>query len=469
MGRGSKKTPSPFGERAGVRGNREAIKMKSIVRTVIAVFILFFQIHVASAAEPIGKRIVLDNGMILLLSEKHDIPMVTMNMAIKAGSMVEPADKPGLASITASLLTQGTAKRTASQISREIDFVGGSLSASGGDDFATASLRVLKKDLRTGLDLLSDVLLNPVFDQKEIDRKVKETLAEIKRQKEEPDSIAGEAFAKMVFGDHPYGKTNDEVAAYLPKLVRQEVVDFHATRYSPNNTIIAVVGDVGEQEIKLLLNEYFKSWKNKVQPVQSPAQPPVREKTIVQKIEKNITQANIAMGHIGISRENPDYYAALIMNYILGGGGFSSRLMDTIRDNKGLAYDVHSGFSARKEPGAFSVSIQTKNESANEVIEETLKEISRMQKELVSESELADAKAYLTGSFPLKMDTYAKIAGMLTSIEIYGLGLDYPQTYPRLINSVTREDLQRVAKKYLHPDKMAIVVVANQEKAKLKY
>jgi len=423
----------------------------------------------AFAAEPIGKRIMLDNGMILLLSEKHDIPMVTMNMAIKAGSMVEPADKPGLASITASLLMQGTAKRTASQISREIDFVGGSLSASGGDDFASASLRVLKKDLRTGLDLLSDVLLNPVFDQKEIDRKVKETLAEIKRQKEEPDSIAGEAFAKMVFGDHPYGKTNDEVAAYLPKLVPQEVIDFHATRYSPNNTIIAVVGDVGEQEIKLLLNEYFKSWKNKVQPVQSPSQPPVREKTIVQKIEKNITQANIAMGHIGISRENPDYYAALIMNYILGGGGFSSRLMDTIRDNKGLAYDVHSGFSARKEPGAFSVSIQTKNESANEVIEETLKEISRMQKELVSEGELADAKAYLTGSFPLKMDTYAKIAGMLTSIEIYGLGLDYPQTYPRLINSVTREDLQRVAKKYLHPDKMAIVVVANQEKAKLKY
>jgi len=442
-------------------------------RNPLIAFIIFTVVCLLSvtafAAEPIGKRIVLDNGMILLLSEKHDIPMVTMNMALKAGSMVEPVDKPGLASITASLLTQGTVKRTANQISREIDFVGGSLSASGGDDFATASLRVLKKDLRTGLDLLSDVLLNPVFDQKEIDRKVRETLAEIKRQREEPDTIAGEAFAKMVFGDHPYGKTNDEVAAYLPKLVRQEVIDFHATRYSPNNTIIAVVGDVGEQEIKLLLNEYFKSWKNKEQPVRSPAQPPVREKTIVQKIDKDITQANIEIGHIGISRENPDYYAALIMNYILGGGGFSSRLMDTIRDNKGLAYDVHSGFSARKEPGAFSVSIQTKNESANEVIEETLKEISRMQKELVSESELADAKSYLTGSFPLKMDTYAKIAGMLSSVEIYGLGLDYPQTYPRLINSVTREDIQRVAKKYLHPDKMAIVVVANQEKAKLKY
>jgi len=435
---------------------------------LVFLFIVLFTRAVYSA-ELLGKRIVLDNGMILLLSEKHDIPMVTMNMAIKAGSMVEPADKPGLASIAASLLTQGTAKRTASQISREIDFIGGSLSVSGGGDFASAGLRVLTKDLRTGLDLLSDVLLNPVFDQKEIDRKVKETLAEIQRLKDEPDSIAGEAFAKMIFGDHPYGKTNDEVAAYLPKLVRQDIIDFHSTRYSPNNTIIAVVGDVNEKEIRQLLDEYFKSWKKKEQQLQPLAQPPVREKTIVQKIDKSITQANIEMGHVGISRENPDYYAVMIMNYILGGGGFSARLMDNIRDNKGLAYDVHSGFSARKEPGSFSVSIQTKNESANQVIEETFKEIRRIQGELVTEKELADAKAYITGSFPLKMDTYAKIAGMLTSVEIYGLGLDFPQKYPSLINSVTREDIQRVAKKYLHPDAMAIVVVADQKKAKLKY
>ena len=202
------------------------------------------------AAELLGRRIVLDNGMILLLSEKHAIPMVTVNMAIRAGSMAEPGDKPGLASITASLLTQGTIKRAANQISGEIDFVGGSLSVSGGDDFASASLRVLKKDLRMGFDLLSDVLLNPVFDQKELDRTVKETLAEIQRQKDEPGSIAGEAFAKTVFGDHPYGRTNDEVAVYLPKLKRQEIIDFHSTWYSPSNTVIAVVGDVGEPNLE---------------------------------------------------------------------------------------------------------------------------------------------------------------------------------------------------------------------------
>jgi zinc protease len=421
------------------------------------------------SAEPLGRRILLENGMVLLLAEKHDIPVVTMNMAIKAGSTSEPGNEPGLASITASLLTQGTTKRTASQINREIDFVGGSLSASGGSDFASASLRVLAKDIRTGLDLLSDVLMNPVFDQKEIDRKVKETLAEIRRQKDEPSVVADEAFDKAVFGRHPYGRTSDDVSAYLPKLTREDITRFYSARYSPNNTIIAVVGDVSEKEIVPLLNEYFKSWQKKDQPLPASVPPPVIDKTVVKKIDKSVTQANIAMGHIGLSRENPDYYAVSVMNYILGSGGFSSRLMDNIRDNKGLAYDVRSSFAAQKEPGSFTVTIQTKNESANAVIAETLKEIKRIQTEPVTEKELNDAKAYLTGSFPLKMDTSAKIAGMLTSIEIYNLGLDYPNTYPRVINAVTREDIQRVAVKYLHPSAMAIVVVADQGKAKLKY
>ncbi len=437
--------------------------------TFLLVFFILFLVPQGFASEPLGKRIVLDNGMVLLLSEKHDIPMVTINMALKAGSTAEPEGKPGLASITASLLTQGTSKRSASQISREIDFIGGSLSASGGDDFASASLRVLNKDLRAGLDLLSDTLMNPVFEQKEIDRKVKATLAEIKQQKEEPGVVAEEAFEKAVFGNHPYGRTSEDVAAYLPKLTRQDIIAFFSERYNPSNAVIAVVGDVKEQELIALLNEYFKPREQKARPLPLSAQPPKIGKVTVRKIDKSVTQASIIMGHLGISREDPDYYAAMVMNYILGGGGFSARLMDNIRDNKGLAYDVHSGFAVQKEPGTFSVSIQTKNESANEVIEETFKEIRRIREELVTEKELSDAKAYLTGSFPLRMDTYGKLASMLASIELYNLGLDYPQKYPSLINSITREDLRRVARNYLHPEAMEIVVVANQEKAKLKY
>ncbi len=444
--------------------------MKFKEHIVFVIIIIVSVIPLKSfAAGPLGKRIVLDNGMIFLLSEKHEIPMVTLSMAIKAGSVAEPEDKPGLASLTASLMMQGTAKRTANQISSEIDFIGGSLSVSGGSDFTSASLRVLKKDLGKGLDLLSDVLMHPVFDQKEIDRKIKETLAAIQRQKEEPGTIAGEAFAKAVFGRHPYGRTSENVAAYLPKVLRQDVVNFYAERYGPKNSIIAVVGDVTEKEIVSLLSEYLRDWKQReAQPPRSAPLPSI-EKTRAVPLNKDITQANIVMGHAGISRENPDYYAVMIMNYILGGGGFSARLMDNIRDNRGLAYDVHSVFSAQKEPGSFSVEIQTKNESANQVIAETIKEIKRMRAEPVAEKELSDAKAYLTGSFPLRMDTYAKIAGILTNIEIYNLGLDYPEKYPLLINSVTKEDILRVAARYLDPDRMVIVVVANQEKAKLKY
>jgi zinc protease len=443
--------------------------MRHINKAFILLLITVMAPLAVQAAAPIGKRIVLENGMVLLLSEKHTIPMVTINMAIKAGSVSVPADKPGLASIAASLLMQGTERRTAKQISSEIDFIGGSLSTGGGDDYASASLRVLKKDLRTGLELLSDVLQHPVFDQKEIDRLVKSTLAEIQRQKDEPGVVADEVFQKMVYGVHPYGRTNEEVAAYLPKMTRQDILDFYRARYGAGDSIIAVVGDVTEKEIVPLLNRYFKAWTRPEKVLSPPAPTPVFEKTTVRKIDKDITQANIDLGNIGISRENPDYYAVMLMNYILGGGGFSSRLMDNIRDNRGLAYSVHSGFSAQKETGLFKVSIQTKNESANEVIEETLKEIRRIQNELVSEKELADAKAYMTGSFPLRLDTSAKIAGMLTAIEIYNLGLDFPQRYPGLINSVTREDIQRVAGKYLQPGKTVIVVVANQEKARLKY
>ncbi len=441
-----------------------------MTRTFIVIFFAVLTIAMqASASEPIGKRIVLDNGMILLLSEKHDIPMVTVSMAIHAGSIAEPADKPGLAMTTASLLMQGTKTRTANEISREIDFVGGSLSVSGGSDYASAGLRVLTKDVRKGFELLADVLMNPAFDQKEIDRRVKATLAEIQRQKEEPESLASQAFTKAVFGNHPYGTTNDDVAAYLPKLNRSDIVDFYSSYYGPNNVVVAVVGDIGEKDAVSLLLDCFKNWKRAERTAPAHAAPPKRDATTTIKIDRNITQASIAMGHVGIERANPDFYAVMVMNYILGGGGFTSRLMDNIRDNRGLAYDVHSLFSAQKEPGAFQVWIQTKNESANEAITEAFKDIRRMQTDRVTEKELADAKAYLTGSFPLRMDTSSKIAGMLIAIELYGLGLDYPQKYPGLINAVTADDVLRVAKQYIHPGAMVVVVAANQEKAKLKY
>lgn len=181
--------------------------------------------------------------------------------------------------------------------------------------------------------------------------------------------------------------------------------------------------------------------------------------------DKSITQANIIVGNKGLSRADPDYYAATVMNYILGGGGFSSRLMEDIRNKKGLAYSVASAFDAGKLPGVFQISLQTKNASAREAIDITLKEMERIQKELVSADELEGAKKYLIGSFPMRLDTQAKLAQFLLLAEFYGLGLDYPQKFPALISGVSRQDVQRVARKYLDPKHPIVVIVANLKEA----
>ena len=444
------------------------VKRKICCITLCLIILCSFMFGTNADAALLGKRIVLENGMVLLLSERHTIPSVTINMLIKAGQVSEPSDKAGLAHIAAGLLTEGTKKRSSSQIAEEIEFVGGGIGASGGDDSASVNLTILKKDLDLGLDILSDILLNPVFSEEEIIRKVRETKASIEKEKENPSAVAGKEFAKTVFGDHPYGRPTEGLPETLDRIVREDIVKFHATHYIPNNTIMAVVGDVTEKEIVSKLNRYLKDWKKRE--VINPVFPPVKplSQKIVKPIDKKITQANIVLGHIGIERENPDYYAAYVMNYILGGGGFTSRLMDNIRDNKGLAYDVHSYFAPMKHSGYFNVGVQTKNESAKVAIEEVLKEMERIRSVSVTDKELEDAKAYLTGSFPLKLDTNKKIAGMLTAIEFFNLGLDYPDRYPKMINSLTKDDILKVARRYLNTDNYIMVVVGDLEKAGIK-
>ena len=183
------------------------------------------------------------------------------------------------------------------------------------------------------------------------------------------------------------------------------------------------------------------------------------------KIDRGITQANIILGHAGVSRDNPDYYALTVMNYILGGGGFSSRLTEEIRNKRGLAYSVASFFDTGKYPGSFQIALQTKNSSAREAIALSLQEVERIRKELISEKELDGAKKYLIGSFPMRLNTQGKLTSFLTQVEYFGLGLDYPEKYPSLIRSITREEVLRVAKKYLHPKNTILVVVANLKEA----
>jgi len=414
------------------------------------------------ARQPVGERYVLDDGMVLLVKTNHAIPVVMVNMIIKAGGVMEPPEKAGLASFTAGLLTKGAAGMKATDISEGIDYIGGSLSTGGGDDYASAGLTVLKKDADTGFDMLAKVLMKPDFAPEEIERMRKAVKAGIIRSQQEPDDVASKAFDKAVFGErHPYGIPTEGTIDTVDKITREDIVAFHEKYYAPNNCIMAVVGDITADEAKALVNRYLAGWKQKDIPAPVfPATPaPKGVETI--KINRDITQANVLMGHLGVKREDPDYYKLQVMNYILGGGGFVSRILDKIRDDMGLAYSAYSYFHPGKYDGSFQAGLETKNASAKLAIDETLKVIEKMREEPVTDKELQDAKDYITGSFPMKTDTNAKIAGLLTQVEYYNLGLDYFDMYEREITKVTKEDIQQVARKYLHPDNLYIVVVGN--------
>jgi zinc protease len=413
-------------------------------------------------------KTVLSNGLTLIVSERDQLPTIHLQVLIRAGSTLDPPHQLGLSNLTAELLTQGTTQRDATQINREIESVGGSLSASGEPDYAALSLSILKKDLPRGLSILSDILLNPLFAPLEIERKVSEFKARLKRMDEDPRQVAQLAFSKKLFGTHPYAHPTEGSAAALSSITREDIIRFYKAYYRPNNAFIVIVGQISLEEGIRLLEPLFKAWTPS--PVVRPAlsQPPNLTGRVIDKIDRPITQANIIWGHLGIARSNPDFYALQVMNYILGGGGFVSRLVDNIRDNLGLTYGIYSVFDAREYPGSFQIAVETKNQNANQTLSEILKELRHFLEKGISPTELSEAKAYLTGSFPLRMDTNAKMVRLLAALELYGLGLDFPEKYPKLINQVTAEDVLRVSRTYLKPENFLLVVVGNQKEIGLK-
>ena len=416
----------------------------------------------AAPAKVLGERHQLPNGLVWLFSEQRSLPLVRVNLLIKGGELCDPPDKAGLANLTALLLTQGTKKRSASEIAREVDFLGARLGASGSDDYTSVGLTVLKKGLEPGLDLFQDILLNPAFDKDEIKRKVSQLQASFQTDQDEPGIVASRAFHRRLFGSHPYAHPPKGTPAGLKAIERQDLVDFHQKYYRPNNAILTIVGDLSFEEAQAWVTKIFGDWK--AEPVSLPEVPPPpgvsAAETIV--IDKDITQANIIWGQLGLARDNPDFYALQVLNYILGGGGFSSRLLTNIREKRGLVYSAGSSFDAGLEPGAFAISLETKNSSAQEAVTQVIQEVEKIRTQPVSTDELEGAKSYLIGSFPSKMDSVAKRAALLAYVEFYGLGLDYPWRYPSLIKDLTPADIQKTAEKYLHPETYLLVVVGNR-------
>jgi zinc protease len=444
-----------------------------VVNTILIAFLLFLtsgNFGNAFAQEiklPEIKKEILDNGLKVIVIEHHELPVVAFRLVLKSGSAYDPAGKAGLANLTAGLLQKGTKTKNATQIAEEIDFVGGTLGAGADWDATFATCRVLNKYFDTGLDLLADIILNPTFKEDEIERLRKQTLAGIMQQKDDPESVAEEKFRELVFGEHPYGQPREGTEESVSGITGEDIVNFHKTYYVPNNAILAVVGDVKTADVLKKVKSKFGSWEKREFALPNFVQPPeIKGHQILLVDKPDLTQSYIKIGHFGIDRKSPDYFPVRVMNYILGGGGFASRLMEEVRAKRGLTYDIGCNFDAYRLKGAFEVSTYTRVDSTLGAIQATLDQIKRIRTEKVSPKELSETQSFYTGYFPLQFETPEQIATMILIVEIYDLGEDYIKNFRKNISAVTADDVLRVAQKYLDPDNIKLVVVSKADQVK---
>ncbi len=431
--------------------------MRKLAASLLA---LLLALPTLGAAPLPAHRVVLPEGPVLLVAERPAIPLVIVRVYLPAGSAFDPPDAPGLANLTAEMLSRGTAQRTGPALDEAIEFVGGSLESGAGRDGATVTLSVLRKDLGLGLDLLFEVLTQPAFPEAELGRKVKEIQAAIRRSEQNPENVAGRALGALLYPGHPYGHPVAGTVEAVGKLTRDQVVGFYRQHYRPDAAIVVAAGDVKADEMSQEVVRRTGAWKAAGSaprlPPQAPASPPVRAETI----RRELTQATLLLGRPAVGHGHPDFYPLVVASYILGGGS-TSRLYTRVREERGLAYDVSSHLGVGRFGASFVVNLQTRTDAVAEATRLVQEEMARMGSEPVAPNELALAKDYLIGSFPLRLDTTAKVVGLLLTVEELGLGLDYPVRYKQGIEKVTARDIQRVARRYLDPSRFSAVTVGN--------
>lgn len=404
------------------------------------------------------KKWVLENGLTVLFLENPFYPVTSIKAFVDAGQKYESEDKAGLAYLVGALLDEGTRERSGLEIAETMDFIGGSLETNS----TGVATHILRKDLDTAFDIISDILKNAIFDEEEIEKERNKQLAFIKSEQDDPNCVAYNAFNELIYEKHPYHRPRRGYTRTVKAIRRSDILAHYQTYYRPNNTLLAIVGDLSEVEAREKVDQYFSSWSKKTSPAMSPLKVEKQIKPKIKYIFKTKEQIHIYLGHLGIRRNNPDYYALLVMDYILGTGpGFTDRISRKLRDEQGLAYTVYANItrSATEEPGIFSAYIGTSPENKDKAVKGLLKEIELIQKERVSEEELENAKNYLTGSYVFHFETSVQLANYLISAEKYQLGFDYLRKYPDLIRAVTAEDIQRVAQQYLDPVNYSLVIV----------
>jgi zinc protease len=403
-------------------------------------------------------RWTLDNGLTVLFLENHVLPVVSIEVFVAAGQVYEPDEKAGMAVLTGRLLEEGTVHRSAFEIAQAIEFVGGSLHTTS----RGVSAQVLSKDFVLGLDIVSDILIHPVFEQDTLEKERRRLLGMLDSDEDNPSLVAHNLFHEMVYGTHPYHRPRKGYKETVQKLTQADILEYYTTYFVPNNTILAIVGDVTSAEVIEQVHRYFREWARRDLPPEPRFTIPRSDGCVTKHIYREKEQSHLYLGHLGITRTNPDYYALLTMDHILGTGpGFTDRISRKLRDEQGLAYTVYANItlSAEAEPGTFMAYIGTSPENMKSAVQGFLDEIKKIRTERVSLEELELAKNYLTGSYVFYFETSTQLAHYLIHTERFDLGDDFLWKYPQLIHTVTIDDIYRVARQYLDPENYYVATV----------
>lgn len=408
-------------------------------------------------------RHVLSNGVVVYAVEDHDLPLINVSTLVRTGSYLEPADKVGLASLVGNQMRAGgTQKMTAEQFDEAADFLAAQLSSGVGSTQGNANLNLLAKDLDKGLGLYFDMLRTPAFQEDRLKLAKSQILQALERRNDNTTLIEAREWGRLLQGSEHFS-TKDATKASIESITRQDLIDFHQKYFQPAGFIIAASGDFKTPELLAKLEAAFKGWpsnKMTVPDVPKPTQTPVAGIYTVNKPDVN--QGRVSIGHVGSTRDNPDSYAIEIMNDILGGGGFTSRIMSRVRSDEGLAYSAGSSYGMGVYyPGTFRASFQSKSATTSQAIQIVLDEINRIRTAKVSAEELETSKNSAIETFPRIFSTAGQIAGTFAQDEYTKRPADYWDTYRQRIAAITADDVQRVAQKYLDPSKLVILVVGN--------
>ncbi len=402
----------------------------------------------------------LGNGMQVVTVLHHEQPAVSVRLLVRAGAVHSPAGKPGVASMAAALLDQGTTTKSAAQIADEIDYIGGALGTGSGSDQTFVNAIVMKDSFGLAMDLIGDVVRNPVFAQEEIDRQKQQALSGLQVSRTDAGYVAGAVADRLIYGFHPYGLPNSGTAESIAKITRADLQAFHKAWFVPNNMVLAIVGDITRDEAMAAAERVFGKWPRVSLPALTlPEAPPSTRRVVVVDMPEAV-QTEVRVGELGIPRKHADYLPMDIAIRILGGEG-ANRLHRVLRSERGLTYGAEANLETNKLAGSFVAETSTKTSTTGEALQLMIQEFGKLQRERVGERELGDAQAYLAGAFPLTIESPDAIATQVVYTLFHELPLSDVGTFAQRVQSVTPDDIQRVARQYIHPDRLSIVLVGN--------